>query len=717
MTARGTIDLTRVTAAAFVVTGSTAADTVRLAELPANLTLDTRGGTDTVDFSAANAGINLDIDDLANVENINGTSQDDTFIMSQGARLGGTLDGKGGDDEIDYSAFGSAVSTDLGSGDSTGLGGFASIELFTGSGREDTLSVTGSSDDEFVLNENNGGRVTPGAQGAPVDFTSYENLAGGSGDDLFVVRNQSTLSGEFDGGGGSSDRLRLDDTNLTAGQSYTIAENSVSRNPTYGFRNMETLELLLGSGDDEVTTDFFSFAQRLDGGNHGSGDTLNFDAVTAGTTSPATASGVGSVTFTGFENENFRPVSVTEVTNEVSEIGEIDIINPVIDAGGGGMANPDGGDNTVIDNFSSDGGESSETPASTETSPGELLTQTDGTTADNFSAAPVTTDSGAPPPGPALFSLPPTDTPPSSVTPAQSQDIGPVSLGGGPPPSATTQAVMTESVSPQMASDLSTALGGDGSVPAQDTDGAVSLDPSAPPTPPAPATEASLASNVGHAVESELSLALGGDGSVGVSSGDGPTSVTPSGPPPSRQAQASLSVATNTQSAQNLSEALGGEGTAPADSESGSISVDPAAGSPAPQTQTSLGSNVSVGVFGELSGALGGTGESNLNPGEGLVSLDPSGTPPSPQATQQLEGTTGAVVESSLGASLGLERTPIAQSTDGAIEVDAGGGSPAPGTRHARRPPDGALYRNRERIGERHPRAARRLARISDRVS
>ena len=87
------------------------------------------------------------------IENLIGGTGDDTFVLADGAGVSGIIDGGNDDDDdgdgvaepeadsIDYSAYTTAVTVNLGTSVATGMSGFVAIDSFTG----------GTSDDDEVV--------------------------------------------------------------------------------------------------------------------------------------------------------------------------------------------------------------------------------------------------------------------------------------------------------------------------------------------------------------------------------------------------------------------------------------------------------------------------------------------------------------------------------------------------------------------------------------
>lgn len=155
-------------------------------------------------------------------ENLTGGIGSDTFAFSPGAALGGRLSGGAspGTDTLDYSAFGRAVTINVGPDTATGIGG---------------------------------------------GFTDLERILGSAANDRFHFLNQATIA--FVDGGGGTDLLEINDSTLRGDHTYEISDDSVSRNPIHTFRGFESLRLFLGTGNNTVNSDFFSFTQFIHGGS------------------------------------------------------------------------------------------------------------------------------------------------------------------------------------------------------------------------------------------------------------------------------------------------------------------------------------------------------------------------------------------------------------------------------------------------------------------
>ncbi len=166
-------------------------------------------------------------------ESLRGGPGSDTFAFEPGGSLRGRLSGGDGlADTLDYSAFGRAVTVNIGPNTASGIGR---------------------------------------------KFNEIERILGSAGVDQFRFLDQTTIAW-VDGGPGA-DLIEIDDSNLPGDHTYQLSANRVSRNPRYRFNNFEALRLYLGPGNNTVNSDFFSYAQFLHGGT--GYNTLNLPGVTS----------------------------------------------------------------------------------------------------------------------------------------------------------------------------------------------------------------------------------------------------------------------------------------------------------------------------------------------------------------------------------------------------------------------------------------------------
>jgi hypothetical protein len=191
-----------------VLTGSTATDTLQGANVAS-----------TWQITANNAG-KVGSYSFSSFEDLTGGSANDTFTLSNGKGVAGTIDGGGGMNTLNYAAYTTAVAVTLAdsglSGATNITGGIANIQNVTGGAGNDTL--TGNSADNILL----GGAGNDVLSGGPA---GNDILVGGAGNDALTGgAGRSLLLGGGGAdtltGGGNDDVLIAGttsyDTNTTA---------------------------------------------------------------------------------------------------------------------------------------------------------------------------------------------------------------------------------------------------------------------------------------------------------------------------------------------------------------------------------------------------------------------------------------------------------------------------------------------------------------------
>jgi hypothetical protein len=114
--------------------------------------------------------------------NLYGGNGQDTFHFADGAGVDGAIDGGGGTNTLDYSAYSSSVLVDLQTGVATGVGGgIANIQNVTGG--------TGGGAGVYNILVGNGGNVLTGGDGRRnllIAGASASTLVGGNDDDILI---------------------------------------------------------------------------------------------------------------------------------------------------------------------------------------------------------------------------------------------------------------------------------------------------------------------------------------------------------------------------------------------------------------------------------------------------------------------------------------------------------------------------------------------------
>ncbi len=153
-------------------TGGTGNDT--LIGPDADTTWDIEG-TDTGDV----AGVHF-----AGIENLTGGTGADTFVFADGSGVSGVIDGGGGINTLDYSAYTTDVTVDLEAGAATSTGGVANIQNVTGGSGNDTLTGDAKSN---ILTGGAGDDVLTGGLGV-------DPLHGGAGIDTLVEQRDADFT-------------------------------------------------------------------------------------------------------------------------------------------------------------------------------------------------------------------------------------------------------------------------------------------------------------------------------------------------------------------------------------------------------------------------------------------------------------------------------------------------------------------------------------------
>jgi len=211
--------------------------------------------------------------DFESMENLRGTGSDDTFVLSDGKSVSGSVDGAGGHDTLDYSAYTTPVTLNREMLTASGTAGYASIEAFVGGSASDTL-VGGNVANTWDVTGSNAGNI--GGAGV-FDFSGVENLTGGTDADAFVLSDAAGVSGNVAGSAGSD---TLDYGAYTT--PVTVNRQALSATGTGGYRG---IEIVVGG----------SASDTLVGAN--AANTWNLTAANAGN-----IGGAGVFAFSAIEN-------------------------------------------------------------------------------------------------------------------------------------------------------------------------------------------------------------------------------------------------------------------------------------------------------------------------------------------------------------------------------------------------------------------------------
>lgn len=571
------------------------------------------------EFSARLKGTN----NFSNVDaakvSITGSDGDDTIILSH-VPVSLTVNGAGGTDTVTFASATGPVTV--------GAGSFSSIENLVGSASHADTLIGVAGGNVFLITASNAG--TLGA----LKFSSFENLTGSStGANQFTFANQATLEGKVDGAGNPQAVVIINDSNLQAGQTYTIGAAQVTvGGRSYSFTGVNTLGLNLGTGNDSTATSFYTFTQNLTGG--GGDDQLLVDG-TKVVTSPLTKPGYGTITTIGFQTA--PPPPPTDKPN-VSNI--------------------------YLQNFTQGG---SSTTASSSQTNNFNSTSTSGLGGIGAQGA-----AGAMAAGSAGLSAA------ASVSSFLGSTFGGAagSMGGGGPASLGMQSQMNSSMSATAERELNMSIGGDGTIRLQNGGGSFGIDPSAGT--PGVASTAQLDLGISLLAQSELAIGAIGNGEVPVTVQAGAQPMTMGDPLPSLTMQQYLLTAANPQAFSHLFRALGGDGTARFEFISGSSTIE-VNGKPVPsKIEQALLANMSPGALGELAIALGGIGEVIVRDSMGVASMDASSPAAPSQVQAQLLAVLAAATAVDLSLALGEDGSGLVVAWDGIENTAFDGNAPGP---------------------------------------
>ena len=158
---------------------------------------------------------------LYGFNNLVGGAGNDLFKFSAGVSFIGSIDGGGGTNTIDQSAYTTTITADYTTGTITGVGGtFANIGVVKGGTAANTLKGP-AANANFTITATNAGSINGVAT-----YSNFGTLIGGAGNDSFKFATTGALNGAIDGGGGSN---TLDYSLYTTKITVNLATNIVPR--------------------------------------------------------------------------------------------------------------------------------------------------------------------------------------------------------------------------------------------------------------------------------------------------------------------------------------------------------------------------------------------------------------------------------------------------------------------------------------------------------
>jgi len=179
--------------------GGSANDTFTIAFVGSVSSLDGGLGTDEVrgagvantwNISSSNGGTVGLGNAFTNIEQLTGGTNNDTFVFSDGVTFAGTIAGNSGFDTLDYQAFTSPLTIDLGT--------IASgIEFVQGTSNANSTLIGQNIANTWTVQNSNGGTVNG------LGFATFNILQGGTNNDTFAFNDGVTFAGTIAGGDGS----------------------------------------------------------------------------------------------------------------------------------------------------------------------------------------------------------------------------------------------------------------------------------------------------------------------------------------------------------------------------------------------------------------------------------------------------------------------------------------------------------------------------------
>jgi hypothetical protein len=164
------------------------------------------------------------------IANLSGGAYADAFAFKPGGSISGRVDGRGGANTLDYSAFGAPIVVNLASAAATATGGFAHIQTLVGTGKPGDTLIGSNLNTIWTVSGTNAGTA------GYLHFSAILNLTGGTGNDTFRFFPGGSIHGMLDGGGGSN---TLDYSAYTGGVMVNLATGTATG--TGGIVNIQTV--------------------------------------------------------------------------------------------------------------------------------------------------------------------------------------------------------------------------------------------------------------------------------------------------------------------------------------------------------------------------------------------------------------------------------------------------------------------------------------------
>ncbi|MDT8383231.1 MAG: filamentous hemagglutinin N-terminal domain-containing protein [Gammaproteobacteria bacterium] len=341
----------------------------------------------TWNITGANTGNVNGINSFTDIENLLGNASVDNYIFADGSSFSGVIDGAGGSDVVDHSSETNAVIVSLASGQ------YQNIELFVGNTTNSTL-VGDNTTNAWSITGGNAGAVNS------INFTGYNNVTGNASADTFTLAG-GNITGTIDGGSGN-DSIQAE--NITNTWNVT-AQDAGNLTQVNAFQNIDNL--LGGSAVDTFNLDA-NLSGMVSGG--GGDDLVNLGGLVTigggliGGTSTDTLTGPdqnSSWIIAGLDSGFVNGTAFSQIESLNGGIGNdsFNISNAAAAGISGGIAGGAGDDNLAVDyvaassrNITFDGGTGTDSISLTGTASGLINTFTFGPASD---AVMITSNSGS----------------------------------------------------------------------------------------------------------------------------------------------------------------------------------------------------------------------------------------------------------------------------------------------------------------------------------
>jgi hypothetical protein len=231
------------------IRGQNANDTFKIDQFPPIPTvIDGAGGVDTLIGPNADTTWNIKVTNggtvqpttpdpnagsfrFGNIESLTGGTGADTFIFSAGKTISSVIDGGAGVNSIDFSAYTTHVAVNLQLHSSNVIGRFTNIANISGGSAKDTI---------FGPNQVTTWSVptTNAVSVAGIDFTSFENLTGGTAADTFDLDAGTIVTGAIDGG---SDNNKIDLSAYTTPVTINLQTKTISGVSSATFAHIQSI--------------------------------------------------------------------------------------------------------------------------------------------------------------------------------------------------------------------------------------------------------------------------------------------------------------------------------------------------------------------------------------------------------------------------------------------------------------------------------------------